>query len=253
MKKLTQQEFIKKAINKHNNSYDYTNTTYINSRTPINIICNSCNRTISIKANNHLQGQGCKPCSMKKFGSTQRKTLTTFIAEANKIHNSKYNYTKVSFTNNKNKVEIICPQHGTFIQTVNHHLRGRGCPTCGRKITKERLQQNPNLYSYTGWEVMGNKSNYFNGFSLYIIKCWNDNECFYKIGKTFTTVNKRFNARPIPYEWKLIKVLTGSAKYISELENKLHNLHKQYKYNPNINFKGETECFSQLIEKINDL
>ena len=58
-------------------------------------------------------------------------TLENFIVRANKKHNNKYNYSKVSFQRINNKVCIICPKHGDFLQKANNHLVGNGCPKCG--------------------------------------------------------------------------------------------------------------------------
>ena len=38
-KKLTQEEFIEKAKEKHGDKYDYSKTKYVNARTLITIIC----------------------------------------------------------------------------------------------------------------------------------------------------------------------------------------------------------------------
>lgn len=69
------------------------------------------------------------------------KQLTTedFITKATKIHNGKYDYSKVEYVNTKTKVCIICPEHGEFWQTPRDHLSGRGCPLCAKnhRITQE--------------------------------------------------------------------------------------------------------------------
>ena len=41
----------------------------------------------------------------------------------------KYNITEI-------KVEIICPNHGTFTQTPHGHLSGQGCSTCSERSSK---------------------------------------------------------------------------------------------------------------------
>ena len=51
----------------------------------------------------------------------------------NKIHNSKYNYSKAIFINTKTKITITCPIHGEFEQTVGNHLSGKGCLHCSGK------------------------------------------------------------------------------------------------------------------------
>ena len=37
-----------------------------------------------------------------------------FINKANKVHNGKYDYSKVEYVNAKTKICIICPEHGEF-------------------------------------------------------------------------------------------------------------------------------------------
>lgn len=56
-----------------------------------------------------------------------------FIEKANKVHNNKYNYSKVEYINSLTKVKIICPEHGEFSQTPQAHLRGNSCPICANK------------------------------------------------------------------------------------------------------------------------
>lgn len=43
-----------------------------------------------------------------------RKSTTQFILEAKNTHGDKYDYSKVEYTTNKDKVCIICPIHGEF-------------------------------------------------------------------------------------------------------------------------------------------
>jgi hypothetical protein len=53
------------------------------------------------------------------------------IEKARKIHGNKYDYSKVNFKKVTDKVIIICPEHGEFIQEMRQHYRGQGCPKCG--------------------------------------------------------------------------------------------------------------------------
>jgi hypothetical protein len=61
-----------------------------------------------------------------------------FIIAAQIKHNSKYDYSKVVYVGNKDKITIICPKHGEFSQRPNDHLTGYGCKKCQyEKISKE--------------------------------------------------------------------------------------------------------------------
>ncbi|MGZ8924418.1 MAG: helix-turn-helix transcriptional regulator [Nitrososphaeraceae archaeon] len=64
-------------------------------------------------------------------------STSEFINKANKIHDQKFNYTKVDYINNKTKVIIICPIHGEFQQLPTSHLSGRGCWPCSTVNKKD--------------------------------------------------------------------------------------------------------------------
>ena len=61
---------------------------------------------------------------MKKLSNAE------FIERAKKMHGDKYDYSKVSYVNEKTKVCIICPEHGEFWQKPEIHLMGCGCHMC---------------------------------------------------------------------------------------------------------------------------
>jgi very-short-patch-repair endonuclease len=64
-----------------------------------------------------------------------------FANRSNKIH-EKYDYSLVEFRSYKEKVKIICPEHGVFEQTPNNHLYGKkGCKFCANnvKYTKKEV------------------------------------------------------------------------------------------------------------------
>lgn len=57
-------------------------------------------------------------------------TSEKFAKKAVEKHAGKYDYSKVVYTKATEKVVIICPKHGDFMQTPQNHLRGQGCPKC---------------------------------------------------------------------------------------------------------------------------
>ncbi len=107
------------------------------------------------------------------------------------------------------------------------------------------------FWSYTEWENAGLKSSNFTGFKLYVIKCFDKNEEFYKIGKTFTSLYQRFKSYSLPYDYEIILTHEGDARKVSLLENYLHKNLKEFKYKPSKTFKGMTECFTQYKIKTN--
>lgn len=64
-------------------------------------------------------------------------TKDVFIQKANKVHNGKYDYSRVNYVNSRTKVIIVCPKHGPFKQLPSSHIQGNGCPMCMREWTQE--------------------------------------------------------------------------------------------------------------------
>ncbi len=78
--------------------------------------------------------------SKQANGFHVRSNKHSFALKAAKIHNNKYNYDKVVYKTNKDKVVITCPIHGDFEQRPDKHITGRGCSNCGgtsKSNTKE--------------------------------------------------------------------------------------------------------------------
>ena len=63
---------------------------------------------------------------------SKRLTTQEFIEQSKKIHNDKYDYSRVKYINNHTKVCIICPEHGEFWQYPQDHKKGVGCPYCSK-------------------------------------------------------------------------------------------------------------------------
>lgn len=84
-------------------------------------------------------------------------TLNRFKIKSNEIHDNKYDYSKVNFSMNKDKVIIICPDHGEFIQCVSNHVNlGQGCPECSC------INWNTDRLKYEFIKLRGNEYDYSN-------------------------------------------------------------------------------------------
>ena len=64
-------------------------------------------------------------------------TTTIFIEKALEVHGDLFNYSRVNYINSRHKVEIVCKEHGIFLQEPRIHLQGFGCKRC--KVAKSRL------------------------------------------------------------------------------------------------------------------
>jgi hypothetical protein len=144
-------EVIDAAMTRHNGFYSYDRAVYVNSSTKFTVTC-PVHGDFSVLPNNHVSGgRGCPACGAlkrghrKDLGGAARKTADTkiakfavkFIDDARAVHGDAYDYSKVEYAGQQTKVVIVCPEHGPFEQTAEHHVkRAQGCPECSHHRSK---------------------------------------------------------------------------------------------------------------------
>lgn len=128
-KKLTQEEFIRRANEIHNGRYDYSKVQYVNGTTPVIIICPEHGEFVQ-KPSSHLGGHGCRKCYDESLIGKNKYNRESFIEKARSVHGDKYDYSSVEFVNTYTPVAILCPIHGKFYQKPHDHFM-YGCRLCG--------------------------------------------------------------------------------------------------------------------------
>lgn len=100
----------------------------------------------------------------------QKKTTNDFINRAIEVHNNKYNYSLADYKGYDSKIKIICSIHGIFEQMPIVHLRGCGCPICGKikrninkkstteKFINKAILKHGNKYDYSLVDYKGYNS-----------------------------------------------------------------------------------------------
>lgn len=239
-------DFINKSKEIHVNKYDYSLVEYQGRHKKIKIICPE-HGVFEQTAYSHIQGRGCYECGVVSRTIKKTHNKNTFVNKAKQVHGDKYDYSLVDYKNNRYKVKIICKIHGVFEQKPNAHLCGHGCMLCKDLATSNRGKQKPIGWNVSNWQKAGERSKNFDSFKVYIIKCWNDSETFYKIGRTFLSVKRRFRGR-MPYNYEIVKeFIFNNARDAFNKEADLKRLNKEFKYIPLINFDGQYECFNKII------
>lgn len=186
------ENFINFSNQKHNFKYDYSLVNYVNNRVKVDIIC-PIHGIFSQSPRNHISNKGCYKCGRNSTGKILTKTISLkeLIEKSNKVHRDKYSfeYKKDEVFKINQKIEIICKEHGKFEQNIFNHLKGHGCNNC----------------TYRGYDkesyVKYCKHKKIKNATLYLIRCYNENENFLKIGITNNEVKNRF------YKKKFIKGL----------------------------------------------
>lgn len=128
-RRKTREEFISDSHKVHGDKYDYSKVKYINTHTKVCIICPKHGEFWQTPAN-HLKHRGCPECGKKTYADKLKSNTEEFIERAKQIHGDKYDYSKVDYKFAREKVCIICPEHGEFWKTPDNHLRGAGCQKC---------------------------------------------------------------------------------------------------------------------------
>lgn len=128
-KAFTVKDFVEKAKSVHGDTYDYSITTYVNMKTPVQIICKT-HGIVDVHPDAHTRGTGCRKCADEANSANYTFTPSQFKERSALIHNGYYDYTKSVYTKAIEKLTITCPVHGDFEQTAISHLQGHGCLGC---------------------------------------------------------------------------------------------------------------------------
>ena len=153
-KKLTTEEFIKKAREKHGDTYDYSLVEYINSSTKVKIICKTHGEFIQTPSK-HLSKQGCSKCSGRYIYSNDE-----FIDKAKEKHGDRYDYSKVIYKRGKDNIIIYCIEHGEFKQIAHNHIMGAGCPKCANILLSNSKKKTQIQFINEANEIHKNKYDY---------------------------------------------------------------------------------------------
>lgn len=135
-----------------------------------------------------------------------------------------YDFSRVVFDKDiESTVEIKCPKHGWIRTRAKKLLAGRGCVACNEESLMDQ------------------------GAMIYLIRCYDEQEEFYKIGITTKSLEARFpdNSR-LPYKFDVLSLQNGDRKKLYRFETLLLRLLKKYRYTPKKEFCGRTECFSNI-------
>ena len=139
--KKTTEEFIDAAKKIHGNKYDYSKVIYERKDKKVCIICPKHGEFWQ-SPHQHLNGQKCPICANEINGLKKRLTFEEFVRKAKKVHGDKYDYSLVNYKTTDDKVKIICPEHGEFLQSPHNHIgQKQGCPKCNKSHMEKEISQ----------------------------------------------------------------------------------------------------------------
>ena len=222
----TQAQFIEQALAKHNAKYTYNNTVYINDTSKVIITC-PIHGDFEQSASSHLQGCGCRKCSIEAQHKKQKTSIEQL--QKNFVLPEHITVDFLSYKNNKTKMECHCEFHGPFKQLPEILAGGKGiCPTCAKQLR--------------GW----NRSLYKDSpTTLYLLELPNN---LYKVGLTKScNVNTRYSVKDRQQIQNIlfqVTILEGTVAW--EIEKQILRQCKNNKYTGSNIFTdtGNTEIFT---------
>lgn len=156
-KKLGLHEVIQQFRDTHGDKYDYSQVCYEGSHKKIKIICPFHGEFEQMPSQHKIYGCG-------KCGGTKKLTQADVISKFKDVHGNRYDYSSVVYSLSKSPVEIICEEHGPFQQRPADHLKGKGCPRCGKRykrttseIIDEFQRVHRHTYDYSKTEYIADK------------------------------------------------------------------------------------------------
>ena len=177
VEKHTLESFKKAAIKVHGERFDLSGITeYVNNRGIVYPICHEKDENgvehgaFSVTVHNFLRGRGCPKCKNKRISQSETKTTEEYIEQAKKIHGDDYDYINVIYTGSHEYIYPICHkkdgngnEHGVFKQQADSHLRGCGCPKCGKLISSNEVDISNYIENELHENVVRNDRNIIGG------------------------------------------------------------------------------------------
>jgi len=149
-----------------------------------------------------------------------KKSVSEHIKDFKNVHGDKYDYSKVQYKNTMTKIEIICPEHGSFFQKPNTHKQGHGCKKYQYKKLRNPLEKIiKELELIYGDKYNYSKINYKNSRSSIIIGC--------PIHDDFRTTFDYFR---LGYGCPICNTSKGEIKIAKFLKNNTLNFLSEYTF-----------------------
>jgi hypothetical protein len=192
---ISKDEFLGRCYEKFGDKFKYDLSNYNGFVGDyIKITCSE-HGDFYTKPNIHLLSNntyGCKLCANDNRVLNKTQTYDDVIEKLSNIYNDKYiypEYNRDTYINKRSKIDIICPDHGLFVKSVQKHQSGQYCFEC--KI-KNMVFNNILVGGYTEKlfedkpELKDKKS------KLYYLRI--NNGDYYKIGITTVSVESRIKS-----------------------------------------------------------
>ena len=249
--------------NKFGDKYSIYDFDYTDKKSIIRFNCPvEGHGDFSFQVDTMYNSNGCPVCSYKKSQNKRTQSIIKKNEQLRKVrqkkwlsyvkdrHGNLYDYTLVDYKDAKTPVKIICKNHGIIEQSPDTHKKA-GCRLCADEELKGK-------YSKIYFQKYPDRK--FRDAFLYYLKFQYEDEIFFKVGVTTTSIFSRFgtvNKNIISLDIVNVKKTTLYDAWKMEVDiQKKHG--DKFRYKPILEGNslrkyriGQTECFSNPLS--NDL
>lgn len=150
----TPEEYKEYFENLLGHKFDFSLAQFNGRKTDIEIICKKCGSHFWKSSENLLEAvrhrKNHEPLCPYCESPVNNWDTESFVEWMKSIWGDKYDYSKVVYVNAKTKIELICPEHGSFLKIPNdivcHSYQENICPRCniseGEIKTETFLKEN---------------------------------------------------------------------------------------------------------------
>ena len=132
-KRVTKEEFVKRAKNIHGDKYSYEFADFSNMASKVCIVCPSHGEFLQTPVNHTRQKQGCPKCATKENARKRMVSAESIEKRAQKKHGDKYSIIDRNFETLNSEIAVLCKNHGKFITRPRFLFEGDPCPTCKKE------------------------------------------------------------------------------------------------------------------------
>lgn len=129
--RVSNAEYLTRAKEVWGDRWDYTSTVYAGSNKSLTVICPTHGDYLQ-RASSHLNGElACVGCRGVVADTSSLRS------KAREVWGNRWDFSNTEYLGSRTKVNVICPLHGIFTQSIPYLLQGRvGCKKCsGQGVT----------------------------------------------------------------------------------------------------------------------
>ena len=244
MRRITQEECIKRFVSVHGDKYDYSRVAYVRQKDKVEIGCPDCGQCFMQSPEKHWLGQGCSVCKNDSISRSKTISNVEFLSRCKEKDVDWFDISRVNYKTSRAKALFVCLKCGHENQMKpNSVMSGKGCIECAKR----------NFGGYTVEALFRNEDKASKPCKLYHVKISRDGEYVCdKIGVTTKTLEHRFHPWKVyGYGYEVIRVINDTlincVGVESIIKESLLDSGAMLKSNPfPKGVTGWTECFLPL-------